>query len=83
MAAMLDGRNKELFLHENVFNSSGQRDFIVLPSNMAAFTAVIMQKLYNTVRIAGRPSQSRDHAKPLYNKVPNAGRPFQSTYMRV
>jgi hypothetical protein len=38
MAAMLDGRNNEMFLHENEFNSSGERDYIVLPSKMAAFT---------------------------------------------
>jgi hypothetical protein len=38
MAAMLDGRNNEIFLHENEFNSSRERDSIVLPSNMADFT---------------------------------------------
>jgi hypothetical protein len=37
-AAMLDGRNNEIFLNENEFNSSGERDYIVLPSNMAALT---------------------------------------------
>jgi hypothetical protein len=37
-AAMLDGRNSEIFLHENQFNSSGERYSIVLPSNMAAIT---------------------------------------------
>jgi hypothetical protein len=37
-AAMLDGRNNEIFLHENEFNSSGETDYIVLSPNMAAFT---------------------------------------------
>jgi hypothetical protein len=37
-AAMLDGRNNEILLHENQFNSSRERDSIVLPSNMAALT---------------------------------------------
>jgi hypothetical protein len=37
-AAMLDDRNNKIFLHENEFKSSGERDSIVLPSNMAAFT---------------------------------------------
>jgi hypothetical protein len=36
MAAMLDGKNNKL--HENEFKSSEERDSIVLPSNMAAFT---------------------------------------------
>jgi hypothetical protein len=35
-AAMLDGRNIKIFLHENEFTSSGERDSVVLPSNMAA-----------------------------------------------
>jgi hypothetical protein len=35
---MLDGRNNKIYLHENEFNSSGERDYIVLQSNMAAFT---------------------------------------------
>jgi hypothetical protein len=38
MDAMLDGRSNKLVLHENEFNSSGERDFIVLLSNMAALT---------------------------------------------
>jgi hypothetical protein len=37
-AAMLDGRNNKTFLHENEFNSSGESDSVVLPSNMAALT---------------------------------------------
>jgi hypothetical protein len=37
-AAMLNGRNNKIFLHENEFNSSGKSYFIVLASNMAAFT---------------------------------------------
>jgi hypothetical protein len=36
MAAMLDGRNIKPSLHENELHSSGERDYIVLPSNMAA-----------------------------------------------
>jgi hypothetical protein len=32
------GTITDIFLHENEFNSSGERDYIVLPSNMAAFT---------------------------------------------
>jgi hypothetical protein len=36
-AAMLDGRNNKIYLHENEFSSSGERDYIVLPSNWAAF----------------------------------------------
>jgi hypothetical protein len=35
---MLDGRKNKIILHENEFNSSGERDYIALPSNMAAFT---------------------------------------------
>jgi hypothetical protein len=34
-AAILDGRYNEIVVHE--FDSSGERDYIVLPSNMAAF----------------------------------------------
>jgi hypothetical protein len=33
---MLDGRNNKIFLHENEFNSSEERDSIGMPSNVAA-----------------------------------------------
>jgi hypothetical protein len=35
---MKNSRNNKIYLHENEFNSSGEKDYIVIPSNMAAFT---------------------------------------------
>jgi hypothetical protein len=37
MAPMLDGRKNNIFSHENELNFSREREYIVLPSNMAAF----------------------------------------------
>ena len=39
-AAMLDGRNNGMFLHENRYESQrgGGGDYVVVPYNMAAFT---------------------------------------------
>lgn len=34
--AMFDGRNKEIFLHKKECNFSRERNYIVLPSNIAA-----------------------------------------------
>jgi hypothetical protein len=45
---MLDDRNNQIFLHENEFNSSVERDSIVLPSNMAAFTSSCTQSVLKT-----------------------------------